>query len=91
MQPIAVFANIATHAISRHYRMHGVIVINAVIYGSNGMDNLPLEKQMTHAVFCKQIQNIDIDSAKQLLIELHLLYLSQQSIFVKLAKGERKC
>ena len=27
------------------------------------MSDLPIEKQMTHAVFCRQIQNIDIDQA----------------------------
>jgi acyl-ACP thioesterase len=52
------------------------------------MNDLPIEKQMTHAVFCRQIQNIDLDSAKQLLIELHLLYLGQQAMFVKIAKNE---
>ena len=52
------------------------------------MSDLPIEKQMTHAVFCRQIQNIDLDSAKQLLIELHLLYLGQQAMMVKIAKNE---
>jgi hypothetical protein len=52
------------------------------------MDNLPPEKAFTHAVFCKQIENIDIHTAKQLLIELHLLYLGQQAMFAKIAKGE---
>jgi hypothetical protein len=52
------------------------------------MSDLPIEKQMTHAVFCRQIENIDINSAKELLIQLHLLYLGQQAMFVKLAKGE---
>lgn len=52
------------------------------------MDNLPIEKQMTHAIFCRQIQNIDLDQAKQLLTELHMLYLGQQAMMVKLAKNE---
>ncbi len=52
------------------------------------MNDLPIEKQLTHTIFCNQIQNIDIDSAKQLLIELHLLYLGQQAVFAKIAKNE---
>jgi hypothetical protein len=52
------------------------------------MNDLPPEKAFTHALFCQQIQNIDIDSAKQLLIELHLLYLGQQAVFAKIAKNE---
>ncbi len=50
------------------------------------MSDLPPEKQFTHFVFCQQIQNIDLDNAKQLLTELHLLYLGQQAMFVKLTK-----
>lgn len=52
------------------------------------MNDLPIEKQFTHMMFCSQIQNIDLDSAKQLLTELHLLYLGQQAVMVKLAKQE---
>jgi hypothetical protein len=52
------------------------------------MSDLPPEKEFTHMMFCQQIQNIDIDSAKQLLIELHLLYLGQQAMMVKIAKNE---
>jgi hypothetical protein len=52
------------------------------------MSDLPIEKQFTHMMFCAQIQNIDLDSAKQLLSELHMLYLSQQAIMVKIAKQE---
>lgn len=52
------------------------------------MENLPIEKQFTHMMFCQQIQNIDLDSAKQLLTELHMLYLGQQAVMVKLAKQE---
>jgi len=58
------------------------------------MDKLPPEKEFTHTMFCHQIQNIDLEAAKQLLVELHLLYLGQQAMFVKLAKnkflGEKK-
>jgi hypothetical protein len=39
-------------------------------------------------MFCQQIQNIDIDAAKQLLTELHMLYLGQQALMVKIAKQE---
>ena len=52
------------------------------------MNDLPPEKAFTHALFCQQIQNIDIDAAKQLLVELHLLYLGQQAMMVKIAKNE---
>ena len=52
------------------------------------MNNLPPEKAFTHALFCQQIQNIDLEAAKQLLIELHLLYLGQQALMVKIAKNE---
>ncbi len=48
------------------------------------MNYLTLEKQLAHSIFCQQLQDIDIANAKQLLIELHLLYLSQQSVFVDL-------
>ena len=51
------------------------------------MSQLPVEKQFTHMIFCQQIQNIDLDSAKQLLTELHLLYLGQQAVMTKIAKG----
>ena len=52
------------------------------------MSDLPIEKQFTHMMFCQQIQNIDIDAAKQLLTELHMLYLGQQAVMVKIAKQE---
>jgi hypothetical protein len=52
------------------------------------MSELPIEKQFTHMMFCQQIANIDLDAAKQLLTELHLLYLGQQSVMVKLTKQE---
>jgi hypothetical protein len=52
------------------------------------MSDLPVEKQFTHMMFCRQIKNIDLDSAKQLLTELHALYLGQQAVMVKLAKQE---
>ena len=49
---------------------------------------LPVEKQFTHIMFCNQIQNISLDEAKQLLVDLHLLYLSQIVVFTKIAKQE---
>jgi hypothetical protein len=52
------------------------------------MSDLPVEKQFTHTIFCQQIQNIDLDSAKQLLTELHMLYLGQQAVMIKIAKQE---
>ena len=52
------------------------------------MSDLPVEKQFTHMMFCQQIQSIDLNSAKQLLIELHMLYLGQQAVMVKIAKQE---
>jgi hypothetical protein len=52
------------------------------------VSDLPVEKQFTHMMFCQQIQTIDLDAAKQLLTELHMLYLGQQAIMVKLAKQE---
>ncbi|MBD2176786.1 hypothetical protein H6F42_07645 [Pseudanabaena sp. FACHB-1998] len=52
------------------------------------MSDLPVEKQFTHTVFCQQIQNIDLDAAKQLLTELHMLYLGQQALMVKIAKQD---
>jgi len=52
------------------------------------MSDLPIEKQFTHTMFCQQIQNIDLETAKQLLTELHALYLGQQAMMAKLAKQE---
>jgi len=52
------------------------------------MSDLPVEKQFTHMMFCQQIQSIDLNSAKQLLTELHMLYLGQQAVMVKIAKQE---
>ncbi|MEI6428069.1 MAG: hypothetical protein WCO45_06715 [Pseudanabaena sp. ELA607] len=52
------------------------------------MSDLSLEKQFTHMMFCQQIQEIELDAARQLLEELHLLYLGQQAMMVKLAKQE---
>lgn len=51
------------------------------------MENLPFEKQLTHIMFCQTIENIDLDTAKELLTQLHLLYLGQQAVMVKMGKG----
>jgi hypothetical protein len=51
------------------------------------MSNLPPEKEFTHMMFCQQIQNIDLETAKQLLTELHMLYLGQQAVMIKMGKG----
>jgi hypothetical protein len=51
------------------------------------MSDLPPEKEFTHMMFCQQIQNIDLETAKQLLTELHMLYLGQQAVMIKMGKG----
>lgn len=51
------------------------------------MENLPFEKQLTHIMFCQNIENIDLNTAKELLAQLHLLYLGQQSVMIKMGKG----
>ena len=50
------------------------------------MNDLPFEKQLVHAIFCQQLQSLDIDNAKKLLADLHLLYLGQQTMFMTLTK-----
>jgi hypothetical protein len=52
------------------------------------MSNLPIEKQITHEIFCRQLESLDLVTAKALLIELHLLYLSQQAVFTQIAKQQ---
>ncbi len=49
---------------------------------------LPLEKLFTHTTFCQQIQNISLDDAKQLLVDLHKLLLSQQVVVSNIAKQD---
>ena len=52
------------------------------------LDNLPLEKQLTHCNFCSAIQNIEgLNELKDLLYEMHLLYLRQQEVFIQIAKS----
>jgi hypothetical protein len=43
------------------------------------MNSLPFEKQFAHSMFCWKLQNIEIENAKQLLVDLHLIYLAQQA------------
>ncbi|GBO51518.1 hypothetical protein APA_482 [Pseudanabaena sp. lw0831] len=52
------------------------------------MSDLTFEKQFSHAMFCQQVENIDIDTAKKLLADLHLLYLGQQAMFTMLVKQD---
>lgn len=49
---------------------------------------LSMEKQFQHRVFCNNIKGIDLETAKQLLIDIHLLYLGQQVMFAELAKND---
>jgi hypothetical protein len=44
------------------------------------MNSLSVEEQLFHSIFCQQIQGIGIENAKQLLVDLHLVYLAQQAI-----------
>ena len=55
---------------------------------SSSMSDLSIEKQFSHRMFLGQISNIDIDTAKQLLADLHLLYLGQASLLVKWTKHD---
>ena len=41
------------------------------------IENLPIEKQFAHQMFCAQIQSIELPDAIKLLEQIHLLYLSQ--------------
>jgi hypothetical protein len=55
---------------------------------SSNMGELSIEKQFTHRMFLGQISNIDINTAKQLLADLHMLYLSQMQVVSKIAKQD---
>jgi len=52
------------------------------------MTELSIEKQLTHQVFCRQLESLDLATAKTLLMELHLLYLGQQAMFTKVTKQQ---
>jgi hypothetical protein len=53
------------------------------------MNSLSLEEQLFHSIFCQQIQSIKIENAKQLLVDLHLVYLAQQAIIADLTSQEK--
>jgi hypothetical protein len=52
------------------------------------VSELPIEKQFTHITFISKLEGISLDEAKQLLEELHLLYLSQMHVVSKIVKQE---
>jgi hypothetical protein len=52
------------------------------------MSDLSIEKQFVHTIFCQQVKELDLDSAKKLLADLHLLYLGQQTMFAKMARQD---
>jgi hypothetical protein len=52
------------------------------------MTELSFEKQFAHTMFCQQLESLDIDNAKKLLADLHLLYLGQQNMFAMLIKQD---
>jgi hypothetical protein len=52
------------------------------------MNSLSIEEQLFHSIFCKQIQGIEIENAKQLLVDLHLVYLTQQAIIADLTSQQ---
>jgi hypothetical protein len=52
------------------------------------MNSLSVEEQLFHSIFCQQIQGIGIENAKQLLVDLHLVYLAQQAIISDLTTQE---
>lgn len=54
------------------------------------MTELSIEKQFLHDQFCRQVQTINLDQAKELLVDLHKLYLGQQAVFSLMAKNEAK-
>ena len=55
---------------------------------NSSMSSLSIEKQFTHRMFLSQIENINLEQAKELLESLHLLYLGQSALFTKLAKQD---
>jgi hypothetical protein len=55
---------------------------------NNSLNNLPLEKQLTHYRFCMAIQDLnDMNELKHQVYEMHLLYLRQQEVFIQIAKS----
>ena len=53
------------------------------------MNSLSVEEQLFHSIFCQQIQGIKIENAKQLLVDLHLVYLAQHAIIADLTSQEK--
>ena len=52
------------------------------------MNNLPIEKQLSHRYFCDALKNInDVEELKHQISKLHLLYLQQQAMFAHMAKS----
>jgi hypothetical protein len=53
------------------------------------MNDLPLEKQLTHHQFCEQIADIrDRNVLIEMLKDLHIKYLADQTMVSKIAKNE---
>lgn len=53
------------------------------------MENLSLEKQLTHRNFCDSLEKInDVEYLKSQLCRLHLLYLGQQTMFAQMARED---
>jgi hypothetical protein len=52
------------------------------------MNTLSFDEQLAHSIFCQQIQCVGIENAKQLLVDLHLIYLSQQATIAYLTSQE---
>ncbi len=52
------------------------------------MSELSLEKQFLHTMFCQQLNDLEVETARKLLADLHLLYLGQQSLFAELIKQD---
>lgn len=53
------------------------------------MNNLPIEKQLTHHNFCAIVAEVkDVNVAKEMLKDLHLKYLSDQAAVTKIIKNE---
>ena len=59
-----------------------------IFTSSLNISELPIEKQFTHITFISKLEGISLDEAKQLLEELHLLYLCQMHTVSKIAKQE---
>ncbi len=54
------------------------------------MNRLSLEKQFEHELFLRHMQTMSLDTMKKVMADLHLLYLSQQSIISDMLKQPAK-